>query len=103
MTPTIQELAREAARCFERARRETIATSADGSDRETHSYLRVREGSPDWVRELVRDAHGDDFLPDDWRYLMIAGALDAIGEAGDDELDDVDHSYADGAASIYTS
>lgn len=87
-TQTIQELAREAAGYFERARRATGEV-----------YVRTRESTPAWVSELVHDAHGD-MLPDDWRYDCIAAALEAIADS--DELDDAGHEFADGYADVYT-
>src|SRR5438067_880220 len=86
---TIQELARNAGSCFERG------TRPDGE-----SFTRVKDGSPEWVSELVREAHGDDFLPDDWRYEHVHSALEFIAEAEDAE--DGRAEFADSAVDVYT-
>lgn len=88
----VSSLAGEALSFFERAHRES------GPD-----YIRTRD-EPEWVHGLVRQAHGD-MLPDDWRYEAIRDALSAIEGSGAesiDNLDDVDHEYADGKVDIYT-
>jgi len=41
---------------------------------------------PQELRELCREAH-DDMLPDDWRYLFIVEALEAIADRPDDDLE----------------
>ena len=52
-TQTLQERAGEAAAWFETAERPP--------------FVRVKNGAPEWIMDLVRHAHGD-LLPDDWRY-----------------------------------
>lgn len=47
-------------------------------------YVRVRAGAPQWVRDLVRDCHGDLF-PDDYRYEYVLDALEALDETDADE------------------
>jgi hypothetical protein len=95
-TMEIHELAAEAYGCFE------TATRPDGS-----SFARVRDGSPEWVSELVREAHGRDadgapsFLPDDWRYATIRSALAFIGDDATDPDEDA-HVFADSQADVYT-
>ncbi len=48
-----------------------IAQRADNT-----SFIRLREGSPDWAVQIVRQAHGD-MMPDDYRfeYAMIAAEM----------------------------
>jgi hypothetical protein len=82
-TEQIYELAREAYHCFENAER------PDGT-----SFVRVRDGSPQWVSDLVRAAHGD-FLPDDWRYISIRAALGDIADNEPDNLDEYRGEWAD--------
>lgn len=83
---TITELAAEAAEWFEtRGGREFL-----------------KEGRPEWVYELVREAHGD-FFPDDWRYACTAAALEAIRDADASELDDAGASFADDQVDTYTA
>lgn len=88
-TPTtIEELAAEAAGYFETAER------ADGS-----SFVRTKDNRPDWLTELIYEAHGD-LLPDDWRYACISAALDFIEEGCDP--DDGPSEFADGHVDVYT-
>jgi hypothetical protein len=77
--------AREALDCFETAGR------PDGG-----SFVRLREGRPEWVADLVHEAHGS-MLPDDWRYACIRAALEAVAEGVDG------HEFADGYADDYSS
>lgn len=96
MTTTTHTLAGEAAACFESVKR-------DGS--EDDYYTRVKDGSPEWLTDLVRHAHLDgEMFPDDWRYACISAAVDAIDEAGEDaDLDDLGSEFADGQVDVYTA
>ena len=69
---TVYDAAREAARHF------TTGTREDGS-----VFDRLRDDAPQWVQDLVREAHGD-MLPDDHRYEMIVGAIHALADADPD-------------------
>jgi hypothetical protein len=84
---TVQELAREAGQWLEGR------TRADGSQ-----YRTLKDGRPEWVQELVREAHGD-FLPDDWRYNAIEDALQWIADEGEDEDPG---AFADANTDVYT-
>lgn len=88
-TVTVQELAKDAAASFE------VATREDGSP-----YTRRTSDAPEWLQELVFDAHGD-MLPDDWRYACIAAACEAIADA--DDPDDDGHEFADSYVDVYTA
>jgi hypothetical protein len=100
MEAKVHELATTAARCFETARRATGDTDS-GPREDGDEYVRIRDGSPEWVTDLAREAHGD-YLPDDWRYQFISEALDAISEADvDADLDEVGDEFADDV-DIYT-
>lgn len=95
----VQNVAREAARCFETARRATGDT-ATGPREDGDEYVRVRDGSPEWVTELVRAGHQDGsdggMLPEDYRYRFVREAVDAIAEADDDaDLYEIGVEYAD--------
>ena len=76
----VQDLAIEASKYF------TIGERDNG---ETFFY-KTTSNCPQWVTELVRNAHGD-FLPDDYRYKWIAYALDAFSdyEDGHNAIDEV--------------
>jgi len=88
---TIQELAAEATSWFETAKRPD-ATRDD-------YFVRVKDGAPAWVGELVHAAHGGLFLPDDWRYQAIRNALEWIAEA--DEPEDGAGEFAESAVDVY--
>lgn len=83
-TATVESLAEEAASYFEGATR--------GEGDEAQSFRRLKSDRPEWVYDLVHEAHGD-FFPDDWRYNCIENALEAIaqgiepGEFADGEVD----------------
>jgi hypothetical protein len=92
MTHTISQLAQEAYATFER----------DNSDT---TLWKTRDDAPEWVSELVHEAHGS-FLPDDWRYDCIHSALSHIADSGaDDEADlaDEDHAFSDGHVDVYNA
>lgn len=89
---TFSELAGEAYGMFERRTRE------DGD-----AYYTLRDGAPEWLHDLVHEAHGD-MLPDDWRYDAIHSALGAIHDSGadtPDDCDDLEHEFADGEVDAY--
>lgn len=84
---TIQSLAQEMSAAFE------TRTRAAGT-----AYDVLRDGSPEWMHGVCRDAHAGMF-PDDWRYRMIRAAVDAIAE-GDDPDDPT--TCADAFVPVYT-
>ena len=90
-TTNIQDRAGDAAEWFETKRR---------GDSEEY-FTTLKDGAPEWVRELVYAAHHgwSDFLPDDYRYKWAAEACEHICEA-----DDPDDSaeFADQAVDVYT-
>jgi hypothetical protein len=87
----VEAKAQEAYDCFETATR-------PGNDGER--FDRVKDGSPEWVTELVHAAHGD-FLPDDWRYACIRAALEFIADS--DEPEDGAGEFADGHVDVYNA
>jgi hypothetical protein len=51
---------------------------------DTGSLIRIlKDGTPEWVRELVQAAHGG-MGPDDFRYDWIEDALSAVENEGED-------------------
>ena len=69
---TIETLAGEMASSFETRKRN------DGE-----SFVCLKDGSPDWMTEVVRDAHSG-MLPDDWTYQAVRECVDAVAEGGED-------------------
>ena len=69
-------------------------------ERGDDTIVALKDESPDWVHDLVREAHGDMF-PDDWRYEAIRAALRCIADDGDP--DDNAGEYADCMVDVYTS
>lgn len=88
---SVKQQAQQAFDSFELAFR----TEDDSSE-----YVRVREGSPQWVVDMVREAHGDMF-PDDFKYRCVWGAVECIAEADDPE--DAAHEWAEAFIDVYTS
>lgn len=62
----------------------------------------LKEGSPDWMRDAIHDAHTDGRLPDDWIYENCRGMLQSIEECEDAESVDA-CEIADFQVDIYTS
>lgn len=79
-TPTVESLAAEVNAALVRDERD------DGT-----KFVKFADGSPDWMTDLSRAAHGD-MMPDDWRYEFIEDAVSAL-ENGDEEPNDVDSAY----------
>lgn len=88
---TVQSIAGEAYDCFETSTR-------DNGDR----FTILRDGAPEWVRDLVWAGHGDGaLLPDDWRYDCIQSACGFIHDNNADE--DSSYEFADQSVDIYNS
>lgn len=83
----LHELASEAYAWFETRTRE---------DGETFDTL--KDGAPEWLRDLVYDAHGD-FLPEDWRYTCIRAAVEWIADENDP---DESGEFVDSQVDVYT-
>jgi len=51
-------------------------------------YWVIKNGAPDWVRELAWAAHAEgEILPDDCRYRFIVEALEALAEDEEHNLE----------------
>lgn len=72
---TLQDFAAELSQAF---------TGGERSDGSKYRYL--KDGSPEWMKDVCHEAHGDMF-PDDWRYEFIEVAADALAES--DDPDDI--------------
>lgn len=62
-------------------------------------FVRLTEGAPEWVSDMVRAAHGS-YLPDDWKYETIRDAVEWVAE-GNDPGDFAE--FADGRVDAYHS
>lgn len=89
MSDIIAALAGEAYDAFEHKTR-------DNGD----AFTCLKDDAPEWVHDLVREAHGDMF-PDDWRYAAIRSALGAIHDAEPSDLDDYASEWADSNVDTY--
>lgn len=88
---TLPLLARGAASWFEWRERQ------DGEP-----YTATKHAAPEWIRDLVREAHGE-MLPNDWRYEVIHSALLYIAEAGLEDADELDAgTFADEQVDTYS-
>ena len=92
-TMTISEAATEALSYFETKQRDN-----------GESFVSLRDGHPEWVEDMVREAHGD-MLPEDWRYKAIEEVITAISEneyEGEDDANDSASEVCDSLVSVYT-
>lgn len=62
----------------------------------------LKEGSPEWMRDAIREAHWDSRLPDDWIYESCRGLLSDMSDRDSVDGDDM-HEICDGHVDIYTS
>jgi hypothetical protein len=86
---TIQALAAEMSKAFETAIRPTSG----------ETFRKLKDDAPPWMTTVCRKAHDDgNILPDDWRYILIEEAVDAL--AVHDDPDDARSSLE---PDIYTS
>lgn len=78
-------------------------TRTDGT-----KFLKLAEGSPDWMHDAIRAAHCD-MMPDDTRYNMIGECLSKLEDYLDEDAEDfsdlydrgIDSEIADGLVDIY--
>jgi hypothetical protein len=62
----------------------------------------LKDDSPDWMRDALRDAHTDGRLPDDWIYENCRAMVDSIADC--ESADDCDTcEIADGCVDICTA
>jgi hypothetical protein len=67
----IEKLAEQLSAAFETKKRN------DGNE-----FVSLKDGSPEWMTQVIRSAHGDK-LPDDTTYAFIEKAADAIADHED--------------------
>lgn len=78
-----------------------VATRAEGG-----CYIRVADGAPSWVRDVVMVCHDDGrILPDDDIYGLVYSALDTLRHCDTTDLDsgDTAHDWADSQVDIYSA
>lgn len=46
-------------------------------------FTALKAGSPEWMTDLCREAHGD-MMPDDWRYETIYETVERIADCDED-------------------
>lgn len=88
-TTPLQTVATDALRYFE------VAERTDGT-----RYVRLTAEEPTWVREVIWAAHNGE-LPNDWRWLTIHSAFEAIAR-GEITDDDGAHEFADTTTDPHT-
>lgn len=90
MTTTKQaELAKQLADAF------TTDTRSDGA-----TFCKLREGSPQWMTDAIRAAHGD-ILPMDWIYEHCSRMADKMTEYEPEQWDDSVGEWADSLGDVY--
>lgn len=87
----VAALAREAYNSMER-----VINSDSGKP-----IVQMRRDAPDWVTDLVREAHGS-LLPDNFRYETIRDALDRIADSAGQDENEVSNEFSD-EADVYNS
>lgn len=69
------------------------------------SFICLRDGAPEWMKEAIREAHGD-MLPNDWSYRFAAAIVEDIAERlrddCDADFDDMSGEIVDSAIPVYT-
>lgn len=71
-------------------------TRDDGTE-----YTTLSDGAPEWLTEVVREAH-DGSLPNDWVYSECRAAFEAERDESTDVSDWV-HEHSDSQVDIYTN
>jgi hypothetical protein len=71
-TTSIQKLAADLSKALETKKRD------NGQE-----FVSLKDGSPEWMTQVIRSAHGDK-LPDDTVYSFIEKAADALANASED-------------------
>lgn len=65
-------------------------------------FVALEDEAPEWAGDFVREAHGTDMLPDDWRYNCITDALETLADSPDSDPDELEHEFADNV-DVYSS
>lgn len=82
-----------------------VALISDKRD-DGQSFIRLANGSPQWMNDAVRAAHND-MLPNDVRYSMISECADKLSDYLGEDEEDFDNvetgEIADSLVDIYNS
>lgn len=86
---------------------ELAASFMEDARRDGSKFVRLVDGRPDWMRDAVREAHGD-AGPNDWHYNACRDIAVYLAEA---EMEDTDcepwddalHCACDSLTDVYTS
>jgi len=70
---------------------------ADGT-----TFVHMADDAEEWMREAVREAHGD-MPPDDFKYRMCEEVADRLADRDSDEWDDAQGEECDGLVDVYNS
>jgi hypothetical protein len=71
---------------------ETVQRTTDG---ESQTIVKLKESAPEWLRDAVREAHGD-MLPDDYKFSMAQEACETIAEVGEfSDMDEIAQEFAE--------
>lgn len=93
----IYEAAHEAASWFQTGKR------LKGGDREGEAYLFLAPDAPQWISDMVYEAH-DGMLPDDYKYAFIYAACDFLGDPdGYTFAEDARDEFCEANVSPYTA
>lgn len=65
------------------------------------SFRCLKEGSPQWMTDVIMESHGD-MMPDDWRYRFCEAAADHWAEFDESEGDEM-HGAVDNTVDVYTA
>ncbi len=88
---TIRSLASEMSQAFEQG----------GPRDDGKTFRKLKDGSPQWMTDVCHEAHAD-MMPDDYRYVFIENAVEAIAESDADDPDSIDNARCEIEADIYT-
>ena len=72
------------------------AERADGA-----VYWRLKEDRPWWAADFIREAHGTEMMPDDYRYRLVLEALEVLAEQPDADPDELADEFA-GNTDVYS-
>ena len=82
------------------------ASFTTGTREGGETYTRQKEGTPEWMFDIVRDAH-DGMMPNDQSYSLILAVVndihDMLSYDPENDLDDVRHERIDSLIPIYNT